>query len=230
MSLLASTNSGSSGAPYFIENIGDPSPAGVPCIAGDSDGAVRVGDPETGLFLQGDRGGVDNFIRGGAAAGSTLLIGSSAASYQNIALSDALTVVNTDLVCGTALTPASGDIILTNGMVSGTSISGYYTAANAPQNVIDGAPDAAVPNPAGLTTGWYIVACQCAPGGQTQQQISTMSRYVTGQGWIIGGCGSNLAGAGRFGFNVAADRSTLALANSSGADQLVTVHFTKLLN
>jgi hypothetical protein len=237
MSLLPTVTAGSTSVSYFIENVG--APGGVnfdtPCIKGSITGAIRVGDPDAGLVLRGDVGGVNSFIRGGAAAASTLALGSSSASFQNIALTDNLTTINTPLI----MTNPANDLIVAGDIgvggdvifaTAGKSISGYFNAQNAPQNVIDGAPDAAVPNPAGLTTGWYIVSCACAPGGQPQEQISTIARYVVGSGWVVGGCNSNLAGAGRFGFNVAVDRSTLALANNSGANQLVTVFFAKLLN
>lgn len=237
MSLLPSVTAGSSSVSYFIENIGGSGAdiAAPPCIKGTSLGTVRVGDPDTGLALRSDPAGVVNFVRGGAVAGSTLQLGASATSFQNITLTDNLTTVNTPFIMSNAANDliVAGDIGVGGDVIfatAGKSISGYFNATNAPQNVISGAPDAVVPNPAGLTTGWYLVACSCAPGGQTQEQISTIARYVTGSGWLVGGCVSNLAGAGRFGFNVAVDRSTLMLANSSGADQLVTVLFAKILN
>lgn len=241
MSLLRTANHGAEAQDYFIENIGGSGDglAPVPCIkAGDALGLIRIGNPTTGLIAGATTSGTARLRGGGptSAGGSTLALGASDASFQNIVLTDGITTVN-----GTLSVPAGGDIFVgddislggdltfTNGG-TGASISGFYSVNTAPIDCPD-ASDTVVPTPGTLTTGWHIVSCSTVPPGQTQQQVATIVRYTVGVGFIFGGCVSNTAGAGRFGFNVSADRSTLVLSNSTGAAQNgVTVNFSKLMN
>lgn len=246
MSLLKTANNGAEAQPYFIENIGGTGvqPANnVPCIkAGTAFGALRIADPEGGLVLVG--GGIGGAplvsgLRGGYADttnGSQVRLGASVASFQNIVLTDANTTVNGtlsvagtgDIVVGDDIS-LGGDLTFTNGG-TGASISGFYSVNTASINCPD-ASDTVVPTPVSLTTGWHIVSCSTVPPGQTQQQVATIVRYTVGVGFLFGGCVSNTAGAGRFGFNVSADRSTLVLSNSTGAAQNgITVNFSKLMN
>lgn len=158
MSLLTSTNEGAPGLKYFIENIGGAGvgAADAPCAKGSSLGALRIGDPADGLILRGDTLATANSIRGGQAAGGSLTIGNSTASFQNIALADGVTTVNGTLnasndvaVFGTIY--AGGNIVLTDGVNDGRSISGYYI------NTVAVAGSGAVGNPGDLTTGVYSV-------------------------------------------------------------------------
>jgi hypothetical protein len=250
MSLLTSTNAGSTSVSYFIENVGGTSNP-PPCIKGGllgaapgfSDTTVRVGNPTTGMVLTGGGGTYLPLLRGinGGSAnttgGESLVIGASAVSFQNIVLTDSITTIN-----GTLAVPAGGDIFVgddiqlggdltfTNGQTAGASISGYYSVSTAPLNCPNGA-DTAIPAVAGLTPGWHIVSCSTAPGGQTEQQVSDMV-FRNGAGlYTFGGSLRTPAGAGSFGFKVTADRTGLVLSNSSGAAQNgVTVNFTKILN
>ena len=235
MSLLTSTNSGAASVDYFIRNIGGPGNgvADAPVIKGSTLGTVLIGagaaGSDQGLRLRGDTVASANAILGNQTSGGSLTIGNSVASFQNIVLGDAATTVNTDLTVGNALTPTSGDIILVNGAV-GASISGYYSVPTAPLNCPDAA-DTVVPNPAGLTQGYYIIAASAAPGGQNQQQVSTLAYRSAGGLWAIGGCCSSIAGTGRFGLNVSVDRTTMLLSNSTGSAQNgITVYFSKLMN
>lgn len=238
MSLLKSANTGAEDVPYFIENIGFPGGVNAlaPCIKGSSLGTVVVGNASAGLVLRGDTLANNNRIGGGQVSGGQLQIGNSTTSFQNIVLTDGITTVN-----GTLSVPAGGDIFVgddislggdltfTNGG-TGSSISGFYSVNTAPIDCPD-ASDTVVPTPGSLTTGWHIVSCSTVPPGQTQQQVATIVRYTVGVGFLFGGCVSNIAGTGRFGFNVSADRSTLVLSNSTGAAQNgITVNFSKLMN
>jgi len=216
MSLLTSLNSGSATQPYAIQNVS--LDGTIPCIGTNSVGTVRIQS----------NAGVAN-IQSDLAAAGTLRLGSDAASFQNVVLTNAATRVNTDLTLGAAGVAGSGDLIFANG-ASGSSISGYYSVPTAPINVPDGG-DTVVPNPAGLTQGYYIIAVSTAVGGQSQQQVSTLAYLTAGALWAIGGCCSSIAGAGRFGLNVSADRTTMVLSNSTGAAQNgCTVYFSKLMN
>lgn len=233
MSLLTSINDGSPGLKYFIENIGGPGNgvADAPVIKGTTLGTVVVGGigDSKGIRIRGDTVANNNAILGNQSAGGSLTIGNSVASFQNIVLQDATTTVTTDLTVGTVATPGSGDIILANG-ASGASISGYYSVPTAPLNCPDGA-DTVVPNPAGLTQGYYIIGASTAVGGQNQQQVSSIAYRSAGGLWVIGGCCSSIAGAGRFALNVSVDRTTMILSNSTGSAQNgVTVYFSKLMN
>jgi hypothetical protein len=236
MSLLSSTNSGAASVDYFIRNVGgaglDSTAAQTPCIKGSTLGIVKIGNPVAGVSITGStlsNTTPNNAIVGGQTAGGSLSIGNSTTSFQNIVLADGVSTVNTDLTLGNLANPASGDIIFTNG-ATGASISGYYSVPTAPLNCPDAA-DTVVPNPAGLTQGYYIIAASAAPGGQNQQQVATLAYRTAGGLWAIGGCCSSIAGAGRFGLNVSVDRTTMLLSNSTGAAQNgITVYFSKLLN
>ena len=248
MSLIPSANSGApSGDFYYIENIGGSGvqPAdSVPCIkAGSAFGAIRIADPSAGLVLVGGgiggapltsglRGGYDNTTNG-----SLVRLGASVASPSNIVLTDSLTTINTsvtiagagaDLVVPDQIS-LGGNLFFTNGG-TGSSVSNFYSVNTAALNCPD-SDDTVVPTPSTLTTGWHIVSASTAPGGQAQQQVATVVRYTVGVGFIFGGCVSNTAGTGRFGFNVSTDRSTMILSNSTGAAQNgVTVNFSKIAN
>jgi hypothetical protein len=240
MSLLTSTNEGSSAQKYFIENIGGSGngAANVPCIkAGDALGLVRIGNPTTGLIAGATPSGTAR-VRGGgptSAGGSTLALGASDASFQNIVLTDGITTINGslsvpgagDIFLGDDLN-LGGDIIFTNG-AAGTSISGFYSVTGAPLNCPNGV-DTAIPNPAGITDGWHIVSCGTAVGGQTEQQVSDMVRRQGGL-YVFGGSLRTPSGTGSFGFKVTADRTGLVLSNSTGAAQNgVSVNFSKIAN
>jgi hypothetical protein len=247
MSLLATVNAANAQQSYFIENIGgngDQPNNPVPCIkTGDAFGAIRIADASGGMVLVG--GGIGGAplisgLRGGyndTTNGSQVRLGSSVTSFQNIVLTDGITTVN-----GTLNVPGAGDIVVgddislggdlnfTNGLSAGASISGYYSANTPALNCPDGA-DTAIPAVAGLTSGWHIVSCSTAVGGQTEQQVSDMVFRTAGGLYTFGGSLRTPAGTGSFGFKVTADRTGLVLSNSTGAAQNgVTVNFTKILN
>jgi hypothetical protein len=158
MSLLQSCNNGSSGQSYFIQNIGFAGGVTVdaPCIQGSTLGAVRVGNPASGLVIRGDTVANANNIRGGQVSGGTFQLGNSTTSFQNIVLTDGVTTVNGTLATAGAVTvlnglSVSGDITLLQG-AAGDSISGYYTQL---VPVLGSGP---VINPIGLTQGLYNAA------------------------------------------------------------------------
>jgi hypothetical protein len=243
MSLLTSVNEASADADLFIRNISGTGINGdaVPCIkAGEVFGALRVNNPLTGLIITGGGGSVAPLVSGvcggysNTTGGSQVRFGASLSSFQNVVLQDNLTTING----GLTVSGAGNDIIVNDDISLGGdiiftasgSITGYYSANTTALNCAD-ATDTVVPNPSALTTGTYAVMASTAPGGQAQQQIATIARYTSGVGWLFGGCMSNTAGSGRFGFNVATDRSTLVISNSTGSTQNgITVNFSKLLN
>jgi len=192
MSLLTSTNAGSATVDYFIRNLGgsgDQPANAVPCIAaGDAFGAIRIADPDAGMVLVG--GGIGGAptvsgIRGGGAAGTTVTLGSSVASQQNIVLTDGATRINTDLTLGAAATVGSGDLVFANGS-TGSSISGYYSVSTAV------AGTGAQANPAGLTAGTYLVV-YVPTGGAVGQQPSGVF-YWSGTAWNGNAVGANFTG------------------------------------
>lgn len=242
MSLIPTANSGAPTSDYYyIENLGGSGIGSddVPCIkAGDFLGGLRVNNVSTGMILFGGSGTVNptiQGIRGGwgstAVNGGSVRLGASATSFQNIVLTDNLTTINGAVamdVSGADLT-IGGDLVFTNGGI-GSSVSGFYSVNTAALNCPD-ASDTVVPTPSTLTTGWHVVSASTAPGGQAQQQVATVVRYTQGVGFLFGGCVSNTAGSGRFGFNVSTDRTTMVLSNSTGAAQNgVTVNFSKIAN
>lgn len=233
MSLLTSTNSGSTEVDYFIQNIGG-SGAGAsdtPCIKGTQFGAVRVGDPVFGMVIRGDTAGTgQGFIRGGLAASSSLTLGSSTASASNIVLTDGVVTFNGDVVVSGSGSDLSvgGNIILANGDAAGKSISGYYNATIASASYPDGA-DTVLATPGDLTPGWHIYATSAVAGSQAEECVSTLV-YYNGTLFTIGGTIQSVAGAGSFGFKVADNRTTMRLHNATGAAQTVTVNIAKLLN
>jgi hypothetical protein len=247
MSLLTSVNSGASGLPYAIQNIGRT--ADTPCIKGGflsatpgvSDTTVRVGSDVSGMILTGGGGSVLSLVRGinGGTAntsnGEQLFLGASAASSNNIVLTDGLTAINGDLVMAAATSDLTvgGDISVGGGITfingaSGESISGYYDTAIASASYPDVA-DTPLATPGDLTAGWYIYSISAAPGSQAEQCVSTLV-YYNGTIFSIGGTIQSAAGAGTFGFKVADDRTTMRLHNATGAAQTVTVNIAKLLN
>lgn len=164
MSLLTQFDHVAAATPTYIQNIGgngnDISVA--PCIRGTALGAVRVGDPTNGLILRGDTVANIDQIRGGTAAGGSLLLGSSSASFQNIALTDNLTTINTPLsqvgniaITGDLATTGNigvgNNLVFINGNSQGDSVSGYYLAS------VPFAGQQVLANPAGLTAGVYSV-------------------------------------------------------------------------
>lgn len=110
------------------------------------------------------------------------------------------------------------------------SVSGYYNSTIT-VSAADGA-DTVVPKPSNLTQGWYIVAVQQPSGSGGQEQVSAIAHYnSTSSVFDIGGCCSSVAGDGRFGLNVANNRSTLLISNSTGANFPSTiVNYVKLTN
>lgn len=235
MSLLASATRGSTEQPYFIENIGGAglTAADAPCIKGTTLGAIRVGNPAAGLVIRGDTIVNANNIRGGQVSGGSFQIGNSTTSFQNIVLTDGLTAINGSVQANNGFAAnsglsVSGDITLVQG-AAGDSISGYYEATTAPLACPD-TVDTAIPLPVGLTDGWYVVSCGTPPGGQTEQQVSTLV-YLTSGIFAFGGSQRTPAGSGSFGFKLSPLHTGLFLSNSTGAAQNnVEVKFSKLLN
>lgn len=196
MSLLTSTNSGTPETDYFIRNNGGSGEAGAvaPSIQGTAIGAIRVGNPTTGLVVRGDPSG-QGFIRGGgdtSAAGSFLTLGCSLASPAQITMSDALVAIAAPLAvqgAGNDLTVADdinvgGNVVLANGS-TGKSITGYYSVTTA---VAAGGAQA---NPAGLTTGVYLVVYQPTGGAQGQQPSGVF--YWSGTTWVGNALGANFS-------------------------------------
>jgi hypothetical protein len=228
MSLLSSTNAGSATVDYFIRNLGgsgDQPANAVPCIAaGDAFGAIRIADPDAGMVIVG--GGIGGTplvsgIRGGAAAGSTVTLGSSTASFQNIALTDAATRINTDLTLGAAATPGSGDIIFANGG-TGSSISGYYSVSTAV------AATGAQANPAGLTAGVYSVVYVPAGGAPGQNPSGVF--IWSGANWFGNAIGANFtAGVPDIAILPTAGLATLSIGGGA-ASVPGTLYWRKVLN
>jgi hypothetical protein len=110
------------------------------------------------------------------------------------------------------------------------SVSGYANATKT-VNAVDGG-DTPIVNPSNLSQGWWIVALQQPTGSGGQEQVSAIAHYnSTGGIWDIGGCCSSVAGSGRFGLNVASNRSTLVVSNSTGSAFPSTIaYFAKLMN
>lgn len=192
MSLLTSVDSGSVGTKYYIENVGGNGAQianRVPCIkAGSTNGAIRVGNADIGLVLVG--GSATNLVeglRGGYAdttGGSSVALGSSTASTNNIVLTDGLVTVNGDMVLSGINSDLSvgGNIALVNG-ASGKSITGFYSVSTAV------AATGAQANPAGLTAGVYSVA-YVPTGGAVGQQPSGIF-FWSGTAWVGNAIGAN---------------------------------------
>jgi len=172
MSLLTSLNSGSATQPYAIQNVS--LDGTIPCIGTNSVGTVRIQS----------NAGVANIQTDLAAAG-TLRLGSDAASFQNVVLTNGGTRINTDLTLGAAGVPGSGDIIFANG-TSGASISGYYSA-----NVAVAASGVQA-NPAGITPGTYLVVY--VPTAPTPGQQPSGVFYWGGASWSGNAVGANFTG------------------------------------
>lgn len=237
MSLITTANAGSETLPYAIRNIGGSGNQAVgdavPCIqAGSAFGAIRIADPSGMVLVGGGIGGTPlvSAIRGGGAAGTTLNLGSSVASQDNIVLTDGVITVNGDLLLAGATSDLNvgGNIVLTNGDTAGKSISGYYNATIASTSYPD-VSDTPLATPGDLTAGWYIYATSAAAGSQAEECVSTLV-YYNGTIFSIGGTIQSAAGAGTFGFKVADNRTTMRLHNATGAAQTVTVNIAKLLN
>jgi len=249
MSLIPSANAGTftdSSTPfYYIENVGGSGRGSNPVPAirgGEVFGAVRLNNPSTGMVLIGGSGTTNpttQGIRGGwgstAVNGGSVSFGASLASQNNIVLTDTLTTVNTSMniaASGADLTVADqinvgGNLFFTNGG-TGSSVSGYYQVNAGTYNVADGAT-VSITNPVDLTTGWYIVSCSAAPGGQRQEQPAALVRFTSGVGYLVGGSASSSAGTGRFALNPSDDRLFMVLENSTGAAQNgIVVFFTKI--
>lgn len=227
MSLLTSVNSGTPSQKYFVENIGGSGvgAAIVPCIkAGDVFNSLRIGAPVGGLIITGGQGSVTPLIsgiQGGAATtagGQQVLLGASAASFQNIVLTDSVTTIN-----GTLAVPGGGDIVIgdnidmggnltfTNG-AAGKSISGQYAASTAV--VAAGS----VANPAGLTAGVYVVtyAPNTLAGNEGAEPSGVFVRTATQ--WIGNAAGfSFTAGIPNAALAPAAGSATLTLGGASVA-------------
>jgi hypothetical protein len=227
MSLLSTTNAGSASVDYFVRNIGGTGDgaADVPVIkAGDVFGAIRIADPDAGMVIVG--GGIGatplvSGIRGGAAAGSTVNLGASTASFQNIVLTDAATRINTDLTLGAAATVGSGDIIFANGS-TGSSISGYYSVSTA----VAGA--GAQANPAGLTAGVYNVLY--VPTGGAPGQAPSGVFVWSGTSWYGNAIGANVtAGVPDIAILPTAGLATLSIGGGA-ASVPGALYWRKLLN
>jgi len=191
MSLLTSVGSGSVGTKYYIENLdgnGDQPANDVPCIkAGSAFGAIRIADTSGMVLVGGGIGGTPlvSGIRGGGASGTTLTLGSSVASQNNIILTDGLITVSGDMVLSGAGSDLSvgGDINLINGVSAGKSISGYYSVSTA---VAAGGAQA---NPAGLTAGVYNVLY--VPTGGAVGQAPSGVFVWSGTQWFGNALGAN---------------------------------------
>lgn len=225
MSLLTVVNQGGAGEDYFVKNIST-SPAYPVIAAANGDVAIQTDGGIAALTANG-------------GAGNVLKLGANQFTFQNIVLEDSATTFNTDVVMETNV-GISGDLDVFHGSVvlqagnidfagGGGSISGYYTQTVGPLNCPDSA-DTIVPQPAGQTAGWYIIAANTAVGAQTQQQVSTLA-YWNGTIYLLGGCNSNTAGSGRVAFNLNTAHNGILYSNSTGAAQNgVSVAFTKLMN
>lgn len=235
MSLLPSMTAPNANNKYFVENIGGNGQLGndVPCIkAGVVFGAVRVADGDAGMVLVG--GGIGNTplisgVRGGGAAGTTLNLGASTASQNNIVLTDALTTINTSVnlaAVGADLTVADdinvgGNVVLTNG-ATGKAISGYYSVNTAV------AGTGAQANPAGLTAGSYLVVYVPTGGAQGQQPSGVF--YWSGVNWNGNAIGANFtAGVPDIALLPTAGNATLTVGGGA-ASVPGTLYWRKLLN
>lgn len=217
--------------PYFMENIGGSgaTAAEAPCIKGTPLGAVRVGNPAAGVIIRGDLLANANRIAGGQTAGGSLTIGNSTTSFQNVVLTDGATTVNTPLTIDQGFgiitdgdVSCGGDLVLANG-ATGKSITGYYSA-NVP---VVGA--GAVPNPAGLTQGTYLVVYAGAGAGNENAQPSGVF-YWSGTTWVGNAVSFNFtAGAPNCAIGPVAGGATLNIGGA-GVPASGTVYFRKLLN
>lgn len=215
MSLLTSTNSGSASQSYSIRNVSQDGT--IPCIGTNGVGTVR---------LQSNAG-VAN-VQSDLAAAGTLRLGSDATSFQNIVLTTGTTTVNGtlsipgggDLFVGDDIN-LGGDLIFTNG-ATGASITGYYTA-----NVAIAAAGAFA-NPAGLTSGVYLVVY--VPTAPTPGQQPSGVFYWSGAAWNGNAVGANFTGpVPDIAILPVAGGATLAIG---GAAAVVpgTVYIRKLMN
>jgi hypothetical protein len=227
MSLLTSTNSGSESQTYFCKNVGSEA---QPIIAGNSNGALRVGPPTINSFvIRGDTGTGDGFLRPGPAAGSSLFIGSSLANPSAITVSDAGTSISGDVVLtGTGSDLAvGGNITLSNG-ATGKSISGFYSAivnVNVPATLNF---NTAITNPSTLTPGWYMIGVSQPPGANAGNAMPSCVALWSGAIWSAGGGGSVVD---NFSINASDNFSTLQIYNNTGvAFASTTVSFAKMAN
>lgn len=235
MSLIPTANAGApAGDLYYVENIGGPgaTAADAPCIKGTTLGAVRIGNPAAGVLVRGDLLSSTtpaNRIAGGQTAGGSLTIGNSTTSFQNVVLTDGLTTVNTQLtLSGTADIVVGGDVQVggnlefTNG-AAGASISGYWSA----QAAIAAA--GAVPNPAGLTQGTYLVVFVAGGAGNENAQPSGVF-YWSGTTWVGNAVSFNFtAGAPNTAIGPVAGGATLNIGGAA-IPLPATMYFRKLLN
>jgi len=230
MSLLQTFDHVAAQTPSYIQNIGGPGLGAndAPCIKGSTLGAVRVGDATNGLILRGDTIANQDQIRGGTAAGGSLQIGSSAFSFQNIALTDGITTVNSTL---NAQGPVAmyddlfiaGNINLTG--TSGESISGYYKATVAV------AASGSQANPAGLTPGVYFVIYK--PNTVTLGQQPSGVFYWSGTVWSGNAVDGNFTGPSPDCAILPASSTsgaTLAIAGSGPPVVPGVLTFSKVLN
>jgi hypothetical protein len=232
MSLLTSVGSGSVGTKYYIENLdGNGEPGNdVPCIkAGSVFGAIRIADV-SGMVLVG--GGIGNTplvsgVRGGGASGTTLTLGSSAASPTNIVLTDGLITVSGDMVLSGAGSDLSvgGDIVLVNGQSAGKSITGYFSGVTT-LVVPNTGVGQAIANPAGITAGLYAITTDFTTGGNEAIQVATVA-YWTGAVWQGG---STLSANTLCVLAPSPGAATIDIAQSGGGAVTANVRFRKLLN
>lgn len=223
MSLLATVDAGNASLTqsYFIKDL-------------STDGLTpKVGTNAAGtLTIQSNPVGSVVTIRPDLASAGNMRLGASAGSFQNIALSDGLTTVNTVLAMGPAGTPSAinagavnvdGDLTFVNG-ASGDSISGYYSANVA----VVGA--GAVPNPAGLTNGVYLAVYIGNGAGNENAQPSGVFYYTTVGGWSGNAVSFNFtAGAPNVALGPVAGGATLNIGGAS-VPATGTVYIRKLMN
>lgn len=229
MSLLTSVNSGAPGQPYFIKNsgganVGSPVPIIASSLDPTSPGVVRL-TSASGMVLRSDPSGVENRIRGGLLTGSQLYLGSSATYANTIALDDSgVSIVGPTTVAGDINT--TGNIVLALGQSLGKSISGYYAAA--PTVNVPASNAVVVPNPAGITAGWYAVGMVLPAGGSNvgQRSCSTIAHF-NGSLWDAGGVCNGVDVI----LYLTDDHTSFAIFNNSGvAYPTAQLSFAKLMN
>jgi hypothetical protein len=235
MSLIPTANSGSpNGDYYFIENIGGSGavgdPGNAPTLKGTQFGALRVGDPITGMVIRGDPAGTGlGFVRGGLAAGSSITLGASTASPSNVVLTDGLTTVNTSLtIAGAGADFVVPDQITLGGNLvfsAGGSISGYQTFQ------IPVVASGAQVNPVGLTAGTYALT-YVAPGAGNEPAQPSGVFVWSGTSWFGNAISFNFtAGVPNCAICPTAGGATLTIGGSAGAQPLpATIFLRKLLN
>jgi len=225
MSLLTSTNSGSATQPYFVPNLG-------------TEGGVVI--PASSISIRGDSL-KRAYIQAEDDAAGSLHLGANGAVFDSIVLTSgpALTTVNTALtVAGGGATNFSGQVNTAAGVpiVCGGSITtGGNLILSSNGGALDGITSAAVPvagagaipNPANLTTGtWLVVYIGNGAGNENAQPSGVF--YWQGASWAGNAVSFNFtAGAPNCAIGPVAGGATLNIGGAAvpGAG---TVYFRKL--